>query len=252
MIKIFKDPYKFNLFLAGVFFLSIAVTAYMLIRLPAALLIPEGFAPFAATYAVIAWTLFMGIVVSMRAMRYRSELIVYRDRQDNLTQAERDAAEENRNAISLDTVKAAIQQARSSADVVQAALNAVGKQLEAGQGAYYEVKQTDARKIIEMSASYALSMGESQKIQYEAGEGLIGQVAATGQMIYLDEIPEGYIKIISGLGSASPRFLLMVPVKTSTQVMGVIELASFRAYQQEDRKFVEQAAQLIAERIESK
>ena len=60
---------------------------------------------------------------------------------------------------------------------------------------------------------YALSIGESTVIKYEIGEGLIGQSAASGNTLYVDDVPDGYIKIVSGLGSASPQHLLIVPVK---------------------------------------
>ena len=66
---------------------------------------------------------------------------------------------------------------------------------------------------------------------------------------YVDDVPDGYIKIVSGLGSASPRHLLIVPVKKNNQVLGIIELASFTEVSEDQRKFVEEAAQLLANKI---
>ena len=84
------------------------------------------------------------------------------------------------------------------------------------------------------------------------GEGLIGQSAANGNTLYVDDVPEGYVKIVSGLGSASPKYLLIVPMKSQDQVLGIIELASFTPINEDQRKFVEEAAQLIAEKISNK
>jgi hypothetical protein len=43
--------------------------------------------------------------------------------------------------------------------------------------------------------------------------------------------------------------LLIVPVKKQEQVKGIIELASFIPLSEDQRKFVEESAQLIAEKI---
>lgn len=53
------------------------------------------------------------------------------------------------------------------------------------------------------------------------------QAAANGKTLYVDDIPEGYIYVISGLGSASPKYLLIVPFKKQEQVIGMLEIASF-------------------------
>jgi methyl-accepting chemotaxis protein len=60
------------------------------------------------------------------------------------------------------------------------------------------------------------------------------------------------VKIISGLGSASPQYILIVSIKKADQVVGVIELASFTRINEDQRKFVEEASALIAEKISIK
>jgi hypothetical protein len=252
MIRTFKDPYKINLIITILFGVSIAVAVYMLLRLPSQLMIPTGFEAFTSTYIAIAFAFAMGLFSALRGIQYKRELIVFRDRKTDMTAAERDAAEENKNTISLDTVKNALKSATTSKDIIQQGLQAVCKQLNAGQGAFYHKLIQEEKTFVELSAGYALSINENKKIQYELGEGLIGQAAATGQLLYLDEVPEGYIKIISGLGSASPRHLLIVPAKTGNEVAGVMEVASFTSFNTEQKKFVEQAAQLIADHIQNK
>lgn len=100
-----------------------------------------------------------------------------------------------------------------------------------------------------LEAGYALPVSEKNQIAYDAGDGLIGQLIVTGKPLYLDEIPDGYIKIISGLGSASPRFVFMCPVLNNNEVAGVLELASFTPLSPAQRKQVEEACQLIAEKF---
>ena len=99
------------------------------------------------------------------------------------------------------------------------------------------------------SAGIVDRVDEARKIRGDVGEGLVGQAAASAKTIYVDDVPDGYIKIISGLGSASPRYLLFTPVKQQDQLRGVLEIAAFTPITDDQRKFVEEAAQLMADKL---
>ena len=60
-------------------------------------------------------------------------------------------------------------------------------------------------------------------------QGLVGQVAAQNQVMQLDDVPANYLTVNSGLGQASPRHVLLMPLHHDGQVTGVIELAFLRA-----------------------
>jgi methyl-accepting chemotaxis protein len=113
----------------------------------------------------------------------------------------------------------------------------------------YRIAEEDGKRFAELKSGYALNLAESSVIRFEFGEGLIGQAAASGNTLYVDDVPEGYIKIVSGLGSASPKFLLITALKKTGQVQGILEIASFSPINEDQRKFVEEAAQLIADKI---
>jgi methyl-accepting chemotaxis protein len=51
---------------------------------------------------------------------------------------------------------------------------------------------------------------------------------------------------------ASPKYLLIVPVKQDEKVIGVMEIASFTPVTEDQRKFVEESAQIVAEKISGK
>ena len=152
----------------------------------------------------------------------------------------------------MENIKASLRTAKSEKEIFQNGLQSICKQLEAGQGAAYQAQQENETRFVELKAGYALSLSENAVVRYTFGEGLIGQAATNAQLLYLDEVPEGYIKIISGLGSASPRYLLIVPVKNQETVLGVLEIASFTPLNSDQRKFVEQSAQLMADKLSNK
>lgn len=249
MTRLFKDFYKLGMLAATIFFVSILVSAYVLYNLPHNLAINDGsFTPFISAYITVALSFFLGAIAVYFGLKSNREIIVYKDRsvEDTAGGLEGNwAIDENKTTITLEHVKSGIQQASSEKDILTAGLQAICKQLDAGQGAVY---LADGRKL-DLMGGYALGISESASVSFDFGEGLIGQCATNGRTLYVDDVPEGYIKIISGLGSASPRFLLVVPMKKEEKVIGVIEIASFSGISEDQRKFVEESSHLLAEKI---
>jgi putative methionine-R-sulfoxide reductase with GAF domain len=250
MTGYFNDRHNVNLLLSVLFLLGIGTSLYFVYSLPAGLHLTAGFEPnFLPVYIVLGVTFGIGVLTILSAMRYKKEVVVFRDRIIDAQKSDRETAEQaGKTTISLESVKSTLQQ--TGKDNLQATLHVVCKQLDAGQGALYLVKEDAGKRYVQLQHGYALTTGESTVIRYEFGEGLIGQAIVGGKSLYIDDVPNGYIKILSGLGSASPKFLLIVPVKKQDQQpKGVIEIASFTALSEDQRKFVEESAQLIAEKI---
>lgn len=65
-------------------------------------------------------------------------------------------------------------------------------------------------------------------VAFKEGETLPGQIALNKKFLYLNSIPENYVSIYSGLGNASPRYLLFVPVLQSSVTQLVVEAAFFK------------------------
>ena len=252
MIKDLRNSGKINILLTLLFVVGVAVSAYVLFRLPSNLMIPYGYeSVFNTVFIVVGVTFAVGAITLTQALRYKKEMIVYRDRVTEMNQADQDAASAA-NSINVDNIKSALNTAKTEKEILHQGLQSICKQLDAGQGAVYQVQQENDSRFVELLAGYALSMNENTTIRYNFGEGLIGQAATNAQLLYLDEVPEGYIKIISGLGSASPRYLIIAPIKKGETVLGILEIASFSPYSADQRKFVEQGAQLIAEKLSTK
>lgn len=96
-------------------------------------------------------------------------------------------------------------------------------------GVFYIRSAHEAKKSMMRLAAYA-AMGESAeagKSYFLLGEGLIGQCAMEKRMVHLTHVPENYIKLKSGLGSASPQSVLIVPIIHNQEVIAIMELASF-------------------------
>lgn len=249
MIGVFKDSFKLSLLVTAIFFAGILASAYVLYTLPHDLRLIEGYQTvIAKAYIVVAITFLIGAFALYAALRSQREVVVYRDRSTDITESEKNTTvDETKTTITLDGVKASLNQATSEKEILQAGLDTVCKQLDAGQGAFYLANE--ATRKIELKQGYALSISENTSITFDFGEGLVGQCATNGKTLYVDDIPEGYIKIISGLGSSSPKYLLIVPVKKGDTVTGVMEIASFTSINENQRRFAEESAHLLAEKI---
>jgi hypothetical protein len=116
--------------------------------------------------------------------------------------------------------------------------------LRANQGALYIFFSEE--KCLQRLATYAYGKKKfvEEKISLESG--LLGQSVLEGETIYLKEIPQGYVKITSGLGEATPANILITPLKIRGEVKGVLELASFEIFQPHEIEFVERQAENIA------
>ena len=122
--------------------------------------------------------------------------------------------------------------------------------LKVNQGAMYILNESEEYNVFfEMQAAIAYNREKSLKVKFEIKEGLVGRCAFEKLPVYLKEIPEDYIKITSGLGTAEPRHLLLVPLIINEKVLGIIELASFNEIPQYQIDFILTLGENIASTI---
>ncbi len=120
------------------------------------------------------------------------------------------------------------------------------------QGGLYVLNEEDpANPALELLALYAFNTKKHQQQKIKPGEGLLGQTFLEKQTVYINELPEEYVRITSGLGDAPPRHLLIVPLKLEDKVYGIVELASFNPYQSHEIAFVEKLSETLASTLAS-
>ncbi|MGB3618240.1 MAG: GAF domain-containing protein, partial [Catalinimonas sp.] len=100
---------------------------------------------------------------------------------------------------------------------------------EAVQGALFEVEGEGEARSLRMTAGYAYFHTEGEWPAFKWGEGLVGQVARERRPLHLDRVPDNYLQVLSGLGQTRPRALALFPVCDGERVLGVVEVALFRA-----------------------
>ncbi|MFA0944594.1 MULTISPECIES: response regulator [Pseudomonas syringae group] len=101
-------------------------------------------------------------------------------------------------------------------------------------------------------AAYGFSREQEERNQtIHSDEGIVGQAARQGRIITLNELPDDYFKVASGLGEGSPRAVAVIPTSNDDQVNGVIELGFLRPLTERDVEFLEFVSDNIGTSIEA-
>jgi len=98
-------------------------------------------------------------------------------------------------------------------------------------------------KRLKLLASYADRGAVPSEIAL--GEGLIGQCALENKKIHITNAPPDYLRISSGLGEATPRSIIVLPVLFEKQLKGVLELASFEQFNPTHQAFLDELTESI-------
>ncbi|MFP4506315.1 MAG: GAF domain-containing protein [Cyclobacteriaceae bacterium] len=128
----------------------------------------------------------------------------------------------------------------------QQVLSSLVKYLDANQGAIFIVNDDKQEAYLEMTGMYAWGRQKHISKQIKPGEDLLGQAWIEKEAIYLTEVPESYVEISSGIGKASPRSVLIVPLMVNEEVVGMLEMAAFRTYEPYELEFINKVAESIA------
>lgn len=118
-------------------------------------------------------------------------------------------------------------------------------------GLYILEEDEDGERYLLLRACYAYERKKYVSKRLEIGEGLVGQTFIEGKTIYLEDVPDDYLVITSGLGEVAPKSLLIVPLKVNDKIEGVLELASLKPFASYEIDFFEKLGETLAASIVS-
>ncbi len=122
--------------------------------------------------------------------------------------------------------------------------------LNANQGGLFLLNDDNENdKYIELIASFAYDRKRFHQKRLEMGEGVVGACFYEKKSIFMTKLPENYMEIRSGLGTAGPTSLIVVPLLIENDVIGVMEIASFNVFQKYELEFIESVASSISSNL---
>ena len=116
--------------------------------------------------------------------------------------------------------------------------------LGGGVAGFYLVEPD--RGVLRRVASYGFADPPDGGAVFGLGQGLVGQCAQERKAIGLDTLPPAYLRIASGLGEAAPVQAMAWPLQSPDALLGVVEVASFRASGSRERALVDELLPLAA------
>jgi CheY-like chemotaxis protein/signal transduction histidine kinase/HAMP domain-containing protein len=171
---------------------------------------------------------------------------------DNINEMIRNLRDSTRKNMEQDWLKTnlakfsrMLQGQRDLAAVSQLILSDLAPLVTAHHGVFYGVDTAGETPVLKLLASYAYKDRKQVASEFQMGEGLVGQVAKDRRMLTVGQVPPDYIQVSSGLGEASPRSLVVLPVLFEGETKAVLELATFDEFDEIRLTFLEQLAESI-------
>ncbi|MGZ4978025.1 MAG: response regulator, partial [Methylobacter sp.] len=149
---------------------------------------------------------------------------------------------------SLSQLSTLLQSATTTLELSQKLISELVPQLGGGAGVFYLWDETDRR--FELLSSYGLKKRRHLANFFEPGESLVGQCALERKAIILTEVPDDYARIVSGIGEAPPRNVLVAPVLSKDKVLAVIEIGSFSSFNDDQQNLIDEVVPIIALNLE--
>jgi signal transduction histidine kinase/HAMP domain-containing protein len=165
---------------------------------------------------------------------------------DNLRETTRANQEQDWLKTNLARFTGHMQGGRDLLDVTQLIVSELTPLVGASEGSFFLSESwREGGQTLRRIASYGYRPRQDVPDTFGFGEGLVGQAAVERAPIVISDVPSTYLRISSGLGEALPHTILILPVVFEEEVLGVMELASFRSFSVVHRQFLEQLMEII-------
>ncbi|MGN9837779.1 HAMP domain-containing protein [Nonomuraea sp. H19] len=116
--------------------------------------------------------------------------------------------------------------------------------VSARYGAFYGIDPEGDHELV-LIGGYGVRPGRGPRQRFSIGQGIVGQAAAEGRHIVLDDVPPQFITIDSGLSQSTPAQIVVLPILFENRVLGVLELASFTPFGEVHLDFLRQLVETI-------
>lgn len=121
------------------------------------------------------------------------------------------------------------------------------KYIKANQAAIFILNSEDPKnQFLELKSLFAYDKRKYLTKTVSIGEGLVSQCYLEGSPIYMTDVPGNYVKITSGLGEATPRSIILIPLIFDDIKVGVLELAFFHKLESFEMEFLNKVSEHIA------
>src|SRR3989339_9243 len=120
--------------------------------------------------------------------------------------------------------------------------------LEDHMGGIY-LKDVTNDSELELISYLGFSKEKYNKKYIRFGDDLVGRCALEKETIFMNDIPNDFTLVTSGLGRSIPASVLVVPLISNQELIGVLEIESLKEIKKYQINFVERIAENIASTV---
>ncbi len=203
------------------------------------------FQEFLSAWAVPAGSALGGVLFAMFfwTHRLRREITQHRLAAQALRSSQEMMSREVGRRQAVSDLLLAVQQASTPQRFGQIVLREIARQLPLGQALFASV---DGKVVAQ--AHYAGSGANPSATLQELPTtmSLVDRCVITGEPVLAILTGDDYLRIRSGLGSAKPAAILVMPVRHSGRVLAIIELAVLKPFTPDQRQLLDEFEPIIA------
>jgi putative methionine-R-sulfoxide reductase with GAF domain len=125
-------------------------------------------------------------------------------------------------------------------------LSNISKEIEIVQALFYA--KTKKSNLFTVAGEYSFT-GDKKPKDFKAGETLPGQAAKNKEIMIINEIPDKYYAVESGLGKSLPKHIIMVPIINKNSSIAVMELGTFKEINETEQKVFKELSKKLGDKI---
>jgi PAS domain S-box-containing protein len=148
----------------------------------------------------------------------------------------------------LADISGALQTVDNFAELSRVLFSRLGPLLHIGHAAFYIHEEHEHR--LRLLGGYAIRERKELNQYFAIGQGLVGQCAMERAPIVLTQPPPDYVHIASSLGDAVPVAIVVLPVLRNERLLGVVEIATFKALSPREESLLEGVMPTLAMNLE--
>lgn len=189
----------------------------------------------------------------------RSVMIPYQDRRDEIGAMSRALlvfrnlavarAEDLEIKGALTRLSATVQAQDNLRNFGRVALTSLAQELRAEVAVFFAHDPVEHR--LQLFSGYGYRLSDDMPKSYAIGEGLIGEVARDRVARTVSPVPDGYVKLQSGVGMGTPRQILLVPIVLRDRLIGVMEFAMLEPLDPTRRRILDEALSVVSLPLEN-
>ncbi len=140
-------------------------------------------------------------------------------------------------ALLLEALQGELPIAEVGSRLLSGLASAVGAQV----GALYVLDGN----VFERSASFALDT-EGTPSSFRSGEGLVGEAATSGQLRIVHDLPDGFLRVQTGIGAGAPRHVVVSPLRTDRRIVAVVTIGTMTRIEEMEEELFRRVSEPLA------